>query len=124
MKSLFEQSGGTYSVGADGIYYPDLTLPEEDVLCYGKYGMLRRTYLKEHRKGLYTALLLEGKLTVHLNEMDDIANDRMDVIVRQMQEKQGINEELKSKNQMEWIAAMNHICNVAEEIVLGELIYT
>lgn len=123
MKSLFEQSGGTYSVGADGIYYPDLTLPEEDVLCYGKYGMLRRTYLKEHRKELYTALLLEGKLTVHLNEMDDIANDRMDVIVRQMQEKQGINEELKSKNQMEWIAAMNHICNVAKEIVMRELVY-
>ena len=123
MKSLFEQLGGAYSVGADGNYYPDLTLPEEEMPCYGKYGMLRKAYLKDHRKGLYTALLLEGKLTAHLNEVDSMANDRMDVLVRQMQERQGINEELKSKDQMMWVGAMNNICNAAEEIILRELVY-
>lgn len=123
MKSLFEQLEGTYSVGADSIYYSELTLPEGEMPCYGKYGMLRKTYLKDHRKGLYTALLLEGKLTAHLNIVDSIANDRMDVLVRQMQERQGINEELKSKDQMAWVGAMNHIRNAAEEIVLLELVY-
>lgn len=123
MKSLFEQLGGTYSVETDGIYYPNLILQEEEAPCYGKYGMLRKTYLKDHCKGLYTALLLEGKLTEHLNEVDSMANDRMDVLVRQMQERQGINEELKSKDQMMWVGAMNNICNAAEEIILRELVY-
>lgn len=123
MKSLFEQMGGTYTLGEDGLYYPNLALSEEEKAHYGKYGMFRRTYLKEHRKGLYTALLVEGKLTAHLNETDDAANARMELLIRQMQEKQGINEELKSRNPMAWVGAMNNIRNAAEETVLRELIY-
>ena len=83
MKSLFEGLGGTYTLAADGMYYPDLELLEEEP-HYGKFGMIRKTFLKEHRRGLYTSLLLTGKLTAHLNEIDDIVNQRMEVLIGQM----------------------------------------
>ena len=123
MKSLFEQMGGTYTLGADGIYYPNLSLPEEEEPRYGKYGRMRHTYLKEHHEGLYTGLLLTGKLNTHLNEVDDAAHQRMELLTRQMAEAQGINEKLKAQNQMKWVGAMNNIRNAAEEIVLNELIH-
>ena len=122
MKSLFEELGGTYTLGADGMYYPDLALPEEEP-HYGKYGRMRLHYLKEHRKVLYNTLLLEGKLVAHLNEIDDTAYRRMELLTRQMQERQGINGALKAHDQMVWVGAMNNIRNAAEEIVLSELIY-
>ena len=123
MKSLFEQMGGTYTLGADGIYYPNLSLPEEEEPRYGKYGRMRHTYLKEHHEGLYTGLLLTGKLNTHLNEVDDTAHQRMELLTRQMAEAQGINEKLKAQDQLKWVGAMNNIRNAAEEIVLSELIY-
>ena len=122
MKSLFEEMGGTYTLGADGMYYPDLELPEEEP-HYGKYGMLRRTYLKEHRPAMYSLYMLEDRLTEHLNTVDDEAQERMDILVSQMMEKQAITEELKACDQMEWVRAVNNIRNAAEEIVLKELIY-
>ena len=122
MKSLFEELGGTYTLGADGMYYPDLALPEEEP-HYGKYGRMRLHYLKEHRKVLYNTLLLEGKLVAHLNEIYDTAHRRMELLTRQMQERQGINGALKAHDQMVWVGAMNNIRNAAEEIVLSELIY-
>ena len=122
MKSLFEELGGTYTLGADGMYYPDLALPEEEP-HYCKYGRMRLHYLKEHRKVLYNTLLLEGKLVAHLNEIDDTAHRRMELLTRQMQERQGINGALKAHDQMVWVGAMNNIRNAAEEIVLSELIY-
>ena len=122
MKSLFEELGGTYTLGADGMYYPDLALPEEEP-HYGKYGRMRLHYLKEHRKVLYNTLLLEGKLVAHLNEIYDTAHRRMELLTRQMQERQGINGALKAHDQMVWVGAMNNIRNDAEEIVLSELIY-
>ena len=122
MKSLFEEMCGTYTLGADGMYYPDLALPEEEP-HYGKYGRMRLHYLKEHRKVLYNTLLLEGKLVAHLNEIDDTAHRRMELLTRQMQERQGINGALKAHDQMVWVGAMNNIRNDAEEIVLSELIY-
>ena len=122
MKSLFEELGGTYTLGADVMYYPDLALPEEEP-HYGKYGRMRLHYLKEHRKVLYNTLLLEGKLVAHLNEIDDTAHRRMELLTRQMQERQGINGALKAHDQMVWVGAMNNIRNAAEEIVLSELIY-
>ena len=122
MKSLFEELGGTYTLGADGMYYPDLALPEEEP-HYGKYGRMRLHYLKEHRKVLYNTLLLEGKLGAHLNEIDDTAHRRLELLTRQMQERQGINGALKAHDQMVWVGAMNNIRNAAEEIVLSELIY-
>lgn len=123
MASLFEEMGGTYTLGADGMYYPNLELPEEEAPRYGKYGRMRHTYLREHKKAYYTTLLFDGKLVAHLNEIDDAANDRMDLITKQMANVQGINETLKARNQMAWVGAMNNIRNAAEEIVLSELIY-
>ena len=123
MKSLFEQMGGTYTLGADGIYYPDLLPPEEDTPTYGKYGRMRLTYLQEHHEGLCTDLLLSGKLNAHLNEVDDAAHQRMELLTRQMAEAQGVTENLKAQDQMKWVGAMNNIRNAAEEIVLTELIY-
>lgn len=122
MKSLFEQMGGTYTLGADGIYYPNLSLPKEEEPRYGKYGRMRHTYLKEHHEGLYTGLLLTGKLNAHLNEIDETAHARIERMIRQMAKNQGVNEELKARDQMKWVGAMNNIKAAAEEIVLAELI--
>ena len=88
-----------------------------------KYGMMRKTYLKEHRPAMYSLYMLEDRLTEHLNTVDDEAQERMDILVSQMMEKQGITEELKARDQMEWVRAVNNIRNAAEEIVLKELVY-
>ena len=122
MKSTFEKIGGTYTLGIDGIYYPNLVSTDEEP-HYGKYGIMRKTYLKEHRSAMYSLYMLEGRLTEHLNAVDDEAQERMDILVRQMMEKQGVAEELKARDQMEWVRAANGIRNMAEEIVLNELIY-
>ena len=122
MKSTFEKMGGTYTPGADGIYYPNLVSTDEEP-HYGKYGMMRKTYLKEHRPAMYSLYMLEDRLVEHLNLVDDEAQERMDILVRQMMERQGITEELKDCVQMEWVRAVNGIRNMAEEIVLKELIY-
>ena len=123
MASLFEEMGGTYTLGADGMYYPNLELPEEEAPRYGKYGRMRHTYLREHKKAYYTTLLFDGKLVAHLNEIDDAANAQMELIVKQIANTQGINEELKAQDQMAWVGAMNNIRSAAEEIVLSEIIY-
>ena len=122
MKSTFEKMGGNYKLGADGIYYPNLVSTDEEP-HYGKYGMLRRTYLKEHRPTMYSLYMLEDRLTAHLNAVDDEEQERMDVLVRQMMEKQGITEDLKARDQMVWVGVVNNIRNAAEEIVLKELVY-
>ena len=122
MKSTFEKMGGTYILGADGIYYPNLVSTDEKP-HYGKYGIMRKTYLKEHRPAMYSLYMLEDRLTEHLNTVDDEAQERMDILVRQMMDRQGITEELKVRDQMEWVRAVNGIRNMAEEIVLNELIY-
>ena len=123
MKSIFEEMGGTYTLGADGMYYPDLELPADEEPRYGKYGRMYRDYIKEHRPWLYTELLMDGKLVSHLNAIDDQAHERKELLTRQMQERKGINEALKARDQMAWVGAMNNIRNAAEEIVLSELIY-
>ena len=122
MKSIFEELGGTYTLGEDGMYYPNLELPVEEEPHYGKYGRMRMNYIKEHRPGLYTELLFDGKLVSHLNDIDDTARQRMELLTRQMQEQHGVNEELKALDQMIWVGACNNIRNAAEEIVLNELI--
>ena len=124
MASLSPEMGGTYTLGADGMYYPNLKLPEEEAPRYGKYGRMRHTYLREHKKAYYTTLLFDGKLVAHLNEVDDVANTQMELIVKQMAKSQGITETLKAKDQMAWVGAMNNIRNAAEEIIAAELIYT
>ena len=84
MKSIFEELGGTYTLGEDGMYYPNLELPVEEEPHYGKYGRMRMNYIKEHRPGLYTELLFDGKLVSHLNDIDDTARQRMELLTRQM----------------------------------------
>ena len=122
MKSTFEKMGGTYTLGADGIYYPNLVSTDEEP-HYGKYGIMRKTYLKEHCPAMYSLYRLEDRLVEHLNLVDDEAQERMEVLVHQMMERQGITEEMKARDQMEWVRAVNGIRNMAEEIVLKELIY-
>ena len=122
MKSTFEKMGGTYTLDADGIYYPNLVSTDEEP-HYGKYGMMRKTYLKEHRPAMYSLYMLEDRLVEHLNLVDDEAQERIDVLMRQMMEKQGITEEMKAHDQMEWVRAVNNIRNAAEEIVHNEIIY-
>ena len=84
MASLFEEMGGTYTLGADGMYYPNLELPEEEAPRYGKYGRMRHTYLREHKKAYYTTLLFDGKLVAHVDEIDDSANVRTKLLILQM----------------------------------------
>ena len=117
-----ENTGISYTLYGD-YYLPDLELKEQEEANYGKYGILRKSFLKEHRSGLYSSYLLTGKLTAHLNEVDQQARERMEVLVRQMMEKQEITEELKAQDQMAWVGAVNNIRSAAEEIVLKEIVY-
>ncbi len=96
---------------------PDLVLNEEEP-TYGKYGMLRKQFLKEHRSARYQYLLLTGKLTEHLNQIDQEAREQVEMLMEQMAEKQGVTEELKAQDQMKWVRLMNNIKASAEEIVL------
>ncbi len=122
-KSYFEQNGGTYTRVGD-YFLPNLTIAEADAQPIGKYGRMRKRYLKEHRPALYTNLLLSGKLWDHLAKIDHACEERMEIIIKQMAERDGLTEELKAANQMEWVRRVNGIQNRAEEIVLNELIYS
>lgn len=105
------------------MYYPALKYNASEP-HYGKYGLLRKRYLQEHHKGYYTALLLRGKLTEQLNQIDDAVNAHMDFLVSQMQQRLHINETLKARDQMAWVREMSNIYNSAEEIVLKKFIYS
>ena len=106
----------------EGEYYlPDLIVPEAPKT--GKYGMLRRKFLRENRNGTYTAMLLTGKLNPHLEEIDRQANEMMETLTAQMAKQEGVSESLKAENQMRWVGLMNNIRAAAEEIVLTELVY-
>ena len=124
MKSIFEEMGGTYTLGADGLYYPDLAVPDTEEAHYGKYGMLREQYLKNHKKALYFTLLTNCELFSHLNEIDEEAIEMYELLEKQIKERQGVTEAMKAQNQMEWVRAMNNIRNAVDEIILNELIYS
>ena len=113
-KHIMGENGISYTLGEDGLYYPDLYLPEETEYPIGKYGMLRKSYLQEHRKGLYLELVLAGKLNKHLHQIDEECNQMMDRLVEQM----------KEKHQMAWVREMNNIRACAEEIVEKEIVLT
>ena len=116
-----EKNGMSYTLHGD-YYLPDLVLREEEPI-YGKYGMLRKQFLKEHRSARYQYLLLTGKLNEHLNQTDQEAREQVEMIMKQMAEKKGVTEELKAQDQMEWVRLMNNIKASAEEIVLKNMIY-
>ena len=120
--SFFEQNGGTYTRVGD-VLLPDLALEETDSRPIGKYGRLRKRYLKEHRLATYSAMLLNGKLYGHLAEIDEACEERMELLPQQMAKQESVTEALKASDQMEWVRRMNSIRNRAEEIVLNELVY-
>ena len=103
-------------------FIPDLKLPQEN-RSIGKYGRMHRDYLQEHNPIRFDDLVLEGKLWTYLADLNEQAQDRLQLIIRQMREAESVNDELKEDNQMAWVQAMNSIYNRAEEIVLNELIY-
>jgi hypothetical protein len=122
-KHIYDETNGlSYTLYGD-YYLPDLELPEDEKANYGKYGMLRKTYLKEYRNSLYQSLILQGKLNRHLNRLDGEAHERMEVLVVQMAEKQGVTEQLKAEQPMLWVQRMNGIRNAAEEVVFAEIVY-
>jgi hypothetical protein len=123
MESMFEEMGGTYRQEGDYLI-PNLTLPDTGDYQIGKYGRMRRSYLKEHHPALYSALILEGTLFKHLTEIDQACNERMEAITAAMAKQEGVTESLKATDQMEWVRRMNSIRNRAEEIVMHELVYT
>ena len=122
MKSLFEEMGGTYRQEGDYLI-PNLALPNDGDYEIGKYGRMRLSYLKEHRKILYTNYVTEGALSKHLSEIDQACNARMEIIVPAMAKQEGATEELKASDKIEWVRRMNGICNRAEEIILREVVF-
>ena len=102
--------------------FPDLTISEESV-SYGKYGMLRKDYLKAKKPNWYRSMLLSGKLDAHLMEIDQAVNDRMEHIVSQMAKAENLTEQLKALDPILWVSRINNVRHCAEEIVLNELIY-
>ena len=99
---------------------PDLEAPEAPRI--GKYGTMRHSYLRDHHRGIFDGMLLQGTLNAHLEQIDRQANEMMDRLTAQMAQSQGVTEQLKARDQMAWVAAMNNIRASAEEIVTRELI--
>ena len=123
MKSYFEKQGGTYTQVGD-VLIPDLVLDEQPEGEIGVWGWRRKRYLKEHRKGVYNAMLLNGTLIQHLIDTNEAAMDMLDTLVKQMAKAEGVTEELKRQDQMEWVQRMNSIRNRAEEFIKHDLIYS
>ena len=108
----------------DGYFYPDLTLPEtEDHRPLGKYGLLRKTYLKRYRPMMYDRLLLAGKLDVHLRKIDALAAEQVDRVIADLAAKEGVDEQLKATDQLRWVGQMNSFKAAAVEQVLREILY-
>ena len=121
-KQIYDEKNGlSYTLYGD-YYFPDLEINEEEP-TYGKYGIMRKQFLKEHRSARYQYLVLTGKLTEHLNQIDKEVREKVEMLVEQMAEQWGVTEELKMQDQMEWVRRMNNILEIAEEIIEGKLLY-
>ena len=121
MKSIFEEKGGTYTE-INGVMIPNLVLdpqPEGDI---GIWGWRRKRYLKEHRKGTYNRMLMDGTITQHLIDINEEAMDMRERLVKQFRKTEGVTEDLKRRDQMAWVVAMNSIYNRVDEIILHDLI--
>lgn len=123
MKTIFEELGGTYIPCGDYLI-PDLHLPEGSVQPIGNYGRLRMKYLKEHRPIIFNHLILSGKLTAHLIEIDQACQKRMNWMIPAMKREEEVTEALKAEKQMDWVRRMNSIRDRVEEMILDELIYS
>ena len=122
MKTLYEQLGGTYRE-ENGRLIPEIKLPEQTDYQIGKYGRMHLDYIKQHRRGRYTTLLIEGKLNTRLHEIDLEANEMLETIIPRLTAERGIDENMKALDMLRWVAEMNNIKAIAEEIVLQEVIY-
>ena len=116
MSELIYKRNGDYLL-------PEMGLTEAEKKPLGKYGMMRRQYLEQHRPGLYTRLLLSGKLMEHLQEIETTAQNRLESLMTQLKANNNMTEELKAKDQMKWVGLMNSLKNQAEEMILTELVY-
>ena len=121
MKTLYENLGGTYHE-ENGHLIPNVTLPEQTDFQIGKYGRMHLDYIKNHRRGRYTTLLTEGKLNARLHEIDLEANEMLETIIPRLTAERGIDENMKSRDMLRWVAEMNNIKANAEEIVLREVV--
>ena len=118
-----EKTGISYTLHGD-YYLPDLALPEqEDNRPIGKWGNLRKSYLQQHKRVFYNTLVCNLTLHTHLADIDEQARSMFDTLTEQMMKSEGVTEELKEQNQMEWVGRMNNIREMANEIVCNELIY-
>ena len=122
-KYIYDNSNGLWYELHGEYYLPCLVIPEEEVHTIGIWGRKHQQYLREHRPIIYTDLVLGGKLFSYLAGIDTQARNKLDLLVTQLAETEGINEHLKAQDQLAWVRAMNNIRNRAEEIVLTELIY-
>ena len=121
-KQIYDEKNAlNYTLHGD-YYLPDLEINEEEP-TYRKYGIMRKQFLKEHRSARYQYLVLTGKLTEHLNQVDKEVREKVEILMEQMAEQWGVTEELKMQDQMEWVRRMNNIQATAEEIALKEIIY-
>ena len=121
MKTLYENLGGTYHE-ENGHLIPNITLPEQTDFQIGKYGRMHLDYIKQYRRGRYTTLLTEGKLNARLHEIDLEATEMLDTIIPRLATERGIDENLKARDMLRWVAEMNNIKANAEEIVLREVV--
>jgi hypothetical protein len=116
MEALTYRTEGDYQV-------PNLTVPEEGQVTLGKYALARKKYLKQHHRILFVNLLTGGTLNEHLMEIEQTANERMELLTAQMAAAQGVDEKMKASDQMKWVGLMNNIRHSAEETILNDLIY-
>ena len=121
MKTLYEKLGGTYRE-ENGRLIPEMKLPEQTNYQIGKYGQFYLDYIKNHRRGRYTTLLTEGKLNARLHEIDLEANEMLETIIPRLAAERGIDENLKARDMLRWVAEMNNIKANVEEIVLREVV--
>lgn len=121
LKERITENGIDYILIGD-YYFPDLKLLEEN-RTIGRYGRLHWDYLKEEHPARYSSLALTGKLWTYLADLNEQAEERLDLIIEQMKVAEGVIEEMKDRNQLEWVGRMNNICNWAEKIIRSELIY-
>ena len=119
--NLYEKLGGTYHE-ENGHLIPDIALPEQTDYQIGKYGRMHLVYIKQHRRGRYTTLLTEGKLNARLHEIDVQANEMLETIIPRLATERGIDENLKARDMLRWVAEMNNIKANAEEIILREVV--
>ena len=121
-KHIYDEGNGLHYTLEGDYYIPDLKL-QEGKRPIGRYGRLHRNYLKEQHPAWYSYLVLSGELWTYLADLNDQAEERHDLIIEQMKAAEGVTEELKARNQFEWVGRMNNICNRAEEIIRSEMIY-